>query len=499
MQGNNAATDLIDVISRHPDDTTSCAMAPDYKTFLATEVLSEQRIISYRIVSRALKVHVNAAKCMLYEFQQNENKKKPDSVAAVYLISGQKKKVVLGNTDKSQTTETNGTASDPDASQNGDNLPGRLRVAVKSIVLCREEDLEATKEEFQTIQSLHIHSITPGLRLGSLTAITDTSRVVFDDYHSTQDPLIHNKQYGIIQNPNVWRRTGKRPTNVDVPLAKVEAKVKAAAKDEKRKLFGRTESEKETTPAEDSRPTTADSNASKGVINKSKINLKREGSSLFKAFAKQSTKPELERKDTDTSAASDSKMSGMTDDDEGEDDDAMFLDTGTSTTKKRPNEAQKEREDRQAKLRKMMEDDDAEEPAIPSVANATDIDADPPAAKTGTDADGPEGDGDQVDWSESDSEKKKSTQKEPEGPKRRRGKRKVLKKRTAKDEDGYLVTKEEEVYESFSEDEPEVASKSAFPPVKSTGSVKSSSQKSSAPSSGTVGKKKDIMSFFGKK
>lgn len=38
---------------------------------------------------------------------------------------------------------------------------------------------------------------------------------------------------------------------------------------------------------------------------------------------------------------------------------------------------------------------------------------------------------------------------------RRRGRRRVTKKKTVKDEEGYLVTKEEQVWESFSEDEPE--------------------------------------------
>jgi DNA polymerase delta subunit 3 len=37
---------------------------------------------------------------------------------------------------------------------------------------------------------------------------------------------------------------------------------------------------------------------------------------------------------------------------------------------------------------------------------------------------------------------------------RRRGRRRVMKKKKVKDEDGYLVTKEEAVWESFSEDEP---------------------------------------------
>lgn len=37
-------------------------MANDYKSFLAAEILSESKIVSYRILSRELKVHCNTAK-----------------------------------------------------------------------------------------------------------------------------------------------------------------------------------------------------------------------------------------------------------------------------------------------------------------------------------------------------------------------------------------------------------------------------------------------------
>jgi DNA polymerase delta subunit 3 len=71
---------------------------------------------------------------------------------------------------------------------------------------------------------------------------------------------------------------------------------------------------------------------------------------------------------------------------------------------------------------------------------------------------------------------------------RRRGRRKVKKARTVRDEKGYLETKFEEVWESFSEDEPE--------PVKKKEAFKKAPVKK-AP----AGKKGQgsIMSFFGKK
>lgn len=76
-----------------------------------------------------------------------------------------------------------------------------------------------------------------------------------------------------------------------------------------------------------------------------------------------------------------------------------------------------------------------------------------------------------------------------------------MKKKTVKDDEGFLVTREEEAWESFSEDEPVPVKKPVVAAPKSSAPAKPSSQKSSAPksSAGAGGKKKDIMSFFGKK
>jgi|SRR5579859_5155316 hypothetical protein len=95
-----------------------------------------------------------------------------------------------------------------------------------------------------------------------------------------------------------------------------------------------------------------------------------------------------------------------------------------------------------------------------------------------------------------------------EAPKRKRGKRKVLRKTTKRDEKGYLgifilltilipVTKNEYIYESFSEDEdsdvaPKVANTAANPLPTNAGGDK---KKGKANAAG----QKSLMSFFGKK
>ena len=51
-------------------------------------MLTSEQQVSYRTLSRALRVHANRAKQMLYDFHTTQNKKKPESLHATYLITG---------------------------------------------------------------------------------------------------------------------------------------------------------------------------------------------------------------------------------------------------------------------------------------------------------------------------------------------------------------------------------------------------------------------------
>ncbi|OCT45129.1 DNA polymerase delta subunit 3 [Cladophialophora carrionii] len=519
-------------------------MDQDLNKYLATEVLSEQRTISYRNVSRVFKVHVNAAKCILYEFYEFQNGKKPGSIYATYLLSGIKKRptpTVTANATTNGQGQGHGRDFDPDehipsspppftssmlepsqqSSQAGEEEEEEEanNVLVRTISLVKEDALEELKEQYETITSIHIYSLSP-TRIQDLFTLSDIGRNLFNDVFVEEDPLQHNKTYGVIQNPNVRRRKGNRPAIPSGPAPKFqpvkeEAKKASALQSKPAPKSGPAAGS--TKAEEPSRPSSRDSTSTTTSSKPSKQPpLKRDSSDLFKAFAKQGHK-----KSTPTStpkvAPQDATMKDV-DDDEGEsEDEALFLDTNTrkpvSSSKKRPSDVKKEKEDRAAKLRKLMDSDDEEVAAVPNVGKATGLESDEPvAAQRGTDADVPSkdaGEDEQIAWSESDGEKKKkpAVPNKIEGPpKRRRGKRKVMKKRTTKDEDGYLVTKEEAVWESFSEDEPEPAPARNEMPKRSFGPAKASSQsQSQSQSQGKAAAKKkttgggNIMSFFGKK
>ena len=516
-----------------------------FTAYLTTEVLSEQRTISYRILARALKVHINAAKCMLYEFYETENTRKAGSVYATYLLAGTKKHVPAP-----EAKQLNGThAEDEDEPMPPSSPPpftssmlepssppsqkqpsqSEVDVPVKTVTLVREEQLEAVQEQYDTVTSIHIYSVSP-YRIEDLVTLTDTSRALYTDYFAKEDPLIHNKAYGVILNPQVRRRKGKRPVipeSTPAPMVPAKQAIKVETKPTA------TNNASATTTTEATEPKRPGSSGSPTSAAKPPI-LKRDASDFFKkAFGGSSTPKPAQPKPTTTTTTTNTTVEFEPDSDEAESDSsALFLDTGKRrTSRKRSSteaaEAKKEREDKASKLRKMMDSDDDEElaaePSVPKGSSGVKEDT------TMEDAED-EDDGDEkaAEWSDSDEGKpngsddshlSKAEDKAPPrpGPEpeqdvqqtkgRRRGKRKVMKKRTMKDEDGFLVTKEEAVWESFSESEPEAAPKPkakmpAFSQAKgkpaASGSV-GRADGAAAAKAKAKGGKPDIKSFFGKR
>jgi DNA polymerase delta subunit 3 len=128
-------------------------MAAPHRQWLAAQVLSDQQTVSYRTLARALKVRINAAKRMLYDFHTHENAKKPGSVHATYLLAGIKtvqKKPALSNGRNGTKLEDEPVPSSPppftssmlqSSQQNGDGEEAEM-TSVQTITLVREESLD---------------------------------------------------------------------------------------------------------------------------------------------------------------------------------------------------------------------------------------------------------------------------------------------------------------------------------------------------------------------
>lgn len=466
-------------------------MPNSHKSYLAATVLSDGRIVTYRLLSRAQKVHVNTAKEVLYEFHQQQNSKKPGSVHATYLISGVRHLAVAPEKNNDPMEVDGLPSSSFPVSSLPSQEPGDDERIISSIVLVREEDLERVQSTFKKINSIHIYSLAPQ-PIKDLQVLSSVNQDIRREY-AKEDPLEVAKQYGTIVNPHTKRRSGRGrtpqilPPTASGPSSGVDSKnVQASESPDSVPPETAKQKKEPAIKTKDSKIQKPDASAAKSST--IKPSLKREGSSIFKAFAKSKGKPgKLSTENSvatsaEPSAAEDESMKDASEDEQEED--LVLPSSRRSQADKEA--ALKVKAEREERLRQMMDVDD-EEPKEP-------------AAKTEPEKDPPD-DGERPRTSNSNDSatiNKRSalppTADEPK--KRRRGHRRIVKKVTAKDEEGYLVTKEEPVWESFSEEEPTAALK---PKASSTLSTVAPSSSSGAKAKKGTRGKGSIASFFAKK
>ncbi|KAL4998603.1 DNA polymerase subunit Cdc27 [Aspergillus recurvatus] len=428
----------------------------DYKKYLAENVIHERRTVTYRSLGRALRVHSTLAKQMLYDFHHNENSKKPTSVHATYVLTGVPKPAepatneaaANGNGDNDDDI----MPSSPYISSSMPNLEdGSDQTPVSAILLAREEDIEGDLQA--TI-------------LQDLNVLTDVSHEMLVN-HAQEDPLEYGKQWGMIQNTNVNRRTSARPPPPPpAPSSTVPAKRPAQSEPSQP---SKAETKNEDLP----KPVQRQNSASSAKSAEKAPPAKKEKGSLFSSFAK--AKPKLKKEESATSAASGAESaapSGAEDvvlDDASEDEQE---DPFPESRKEGLSETRESRKEREERLRKMMEDDGG---LVRRIVHHRMLDATEPPTEPET-----------IDKPPPKQEDLKVEATVKGG--RRRGRRQVMKKAVKKDSEGYLVTVEEPSWESFSEDEP------APPPPKKKPVVSAPKGKAGAKAG-----QGNIMSFFGRK
>ncbi|CAG9946749.1 unnamed protein product [Clonostachys rosea f. rosea IK726] len=443
----------------------------EYKKFLADRLLSDEQPITYRLLSRALGIHVNTAKEMLYDYHTYQNGIKAESIHATYVVYG--------------TKTQDSTAEDGDVEM-GSSMPEHEplseTVPTTTLALVRQENLEegnsAALAEYQEVVSIHMYSLAPGPQR-DVSLLYDVAKSLAE-YTSKEDPLTAGEKYGTIRNLNVRRRdrqarpkpgsyTTSQPTKAQ-PIVPVKSEpsaakkpspfeVAAAAAKLKKQPSSQTPSSSETPTSSAAKPTPA---------------LKRGGSgSIMQSFAKaKPPKPKPEpKKEEDTEMA-------LSDDGEADDEDIAK----EKAEYKDSDAVRKSRKQREEELRRMMEDDDEEEKSEEEPADEEMEEAPEPEPEP------------EEEPKEKEEEPAETTTTITNG--RRRGKRKVMKKERVMDEQGYLVTIQKPGWESFSEDEapppkkPAIASSNSSTPASSAGKAKKSTGK---------GAQGNIMSFFAKK
>ena len=401
-------------------------MAQDYTEWLAVNVLNEQQLISYRSLSRALKVHSNLAKQMLYDFHRKQNARKPGSVHATYLITGIKaaEKPQIKGTDSQQDGEDTVMQISPPFPSSSMPRPEEDEpepILTRTVMLVKQEYLDQAKASFESVTGIHIYSLE-AKGLSDIQSLTECNRKIAADYAS-EDPLEAWKQYGTIQNSNVKRRTQRRQPPVPAPAVAKDAasKTKSLQPTTKptvlEKQASKDKDNQEAKPA--SKPSSV--KATPEPPKKPPAATKRQNSDIFKSFAKGKTKPKKEesKSSVEPSQPADEAMGGFSDEEPDADEGAG--DEVEEVPKVPEGKSKRQREE---ELQAMM---DQEDEVMEDAADATP-----------EDGVGEEDDNDAaIDKPEAKpADQPKETVTVENG--RRRGRRRVMKKKTVKDEDGYL-------------------------------------------------------------
>ncbi|KAM0401554.1 hypothetical protein ACHAQC_002245 [Fusarium culmorum] len=442
----------------------------EHKKFLADRLLSEERPITYRLLSRALDVHVNTAKEMLYDFHNYQNAQKSNSVHATYLVYGTK------NVDNEQ--------SDGDVEMSS-SIPEQDETPVSTLTLVREEELSGILAAYQEVTSIHVYSLAPHPQK-DFSLLSDLATQL-SEYSTDGDITSASKKYGVISNPNARRRErkGRLQPSASAPSQSVKkestAPKTAPTAKPKQEALSAAADKKDTKAAkqEPAASSSKDGAPAPSGGKKPAASLKRGASGgIMQSFARAAAKPAKPKP-----APKEEEDSAMALSDDGEADDSDIVVTKSSKPAVDLTDIKKRRQEREDVLRKMMEDDDEDE-------------------KEESDKESEQADEEMEEAPEPEPEPEpavKNETKEPAelvsstGNGRRRGRRRVMKKKRILDDQGYMVTIQEPGWESFSEDEaPPPATKAAPTPTPSS-STGSKAKKPAAKGQG------NIMSFFSKK
>ncbi|KAK0627723.1 DNA polymerase subunit Cdc27 [Immersiella caudata] len=416
-----------------------------YKKFLAESVISEDKVVTYRLLSRTLGVHVNTAKQMLYDFHKSQNDRRPGAIHATYLVYGSKDGISRSSYGSDGDIEMASSPPDVDYLHNDTFHSFEL-------TLIPEERLKYELGFYDEVASIHVYSIEPG-PMKDMALLVDAAEEVLkmDEGEDFVKP-------NVIVNPKLRRKERTRPASKPVSGAP------KPVKQEVKPAFSATKPAVVASKAKEA-PKPIQEKASTSAASKKPPALKRGASSnsgIMQAFSKASTKVKKDASAGNSRAATpsgdDSGMHPMSDD--GEDDAAV------PHPKPREATGRKSKKEREEELRRMMEEDDEEEEQ----------------EKAPTPEEEP------VEEAVPEPEEEEPEEVVTISNGRRRGKRRIMRKKQVMDEDGYLVTIQEPGWESFSEDE-------APPPKpKPATSAPAAKGKKAAPKG-----QGSIMSFFSKK
>jgi len=240
-----------------------------YMENLEEWILEENKVVTYKYLSRSLKVHVNVAKQMLFNFVETKKSSKTPLLGIVYLVSGAvENKNVEGSADDATESTT------------------------QKVMLVKEKDLKEVLLKFSKVYSQHIYSVQLA------EAVSQTSLYATDLEVFREDPA-GATALAAIKNKNAVPREAVR-----IPIEVKKAEVKKELKVEVKKEVKKTGIEGAFAKAKKTSPKKTDSN---GDVKEEKPKVVEKSSSskaskkpaaannIANFFAKQAAKPKVEK------------------------------------------------------------------------------------------------------------------------------------------------------------------------------------------------------------
>ncbi|KAK9483759.1 DNA polymerase subunit Cdc27 [Lipomyces starkeyi] len=171
-----------------------------YSHFLATRIVHDQEAITYRLLSRELKIHTALAKRYLYAFHASSRSLYPHKVHATYLISGQKSPATTISGDVLMSDISSPPSTQPDT-----DMALEVEIVQTTFELVPEEELEEAKSTFRKIGYVSVYSLEPTRLPEDFITLAECGRKV-RDIDLDQDPEAISKTYGAISEPSAKRQ-----------------------------------------------------------------------------------------------------------------------------------------------------------------------------------------------------------------------------------------------------------------------------------------------------
>ncbi|KAG6072699.1 hypothetical protein E4U31_007124 [Claviceps sp. LM219 group G6] len=428
------------------------AFMDEHEKFLADRLHSDNRSITYRELSKALHIHVNMAKGLLFRFHQSQSRQRKGIVRATYLVCGTLVPSVGRHNENT------------DISSQTDRSPQSKKES--ELILVGEVNLQEQLQLYQSVSSIHIYGLSPSSsRNPWLEEICGQANGEVSTYEAENKASIG--KLGTIYNSRVRRRERNTALHTVSSLT-LASKSTAEQADNAKKLPIPCPIPNERSQSHSLKPTLA------------KPTDRMTPGSILQSFAKTHVKSRIKA----ATPAKNLEDSASALSDDGDADDSDILPTKVQS---QPRAHSRTRKHREEGLRRMMEEEEQAEEHATEEASTTDqqkeetIDSEPePDAEA------------RIDSAMSECNGQSGTTSSANHI-RHRGKRRVMQKKRILDDQGYMVTIQEPGWESFSEDD------TLQPPVKKTVIVSAPSSSIKSKKSSSKGAQGSITSFFNKR